>query len=62
VDPINDDPDLSWYSKHFIFFLSSDKLEYIAWQAEKNFKEKHSTLLGPFVSYEENKVLWIQPQ
>ncbi len=24
-------------------------------------KNKHSSLLGPFVSYEENKVLWKRP-
>jgi hypothetical protein len=26
------------------------------------FLEKHSSLLGPFISYEENEVLWKQAQ
>jgi hypothetical protein len=29
---------------------------------ERLARAKHSSLLGPFMSYEGNKVLWIRPQ
>ncbi len=47
---------------HFLFnwvlqtrVLHNTRLERLA-------KHKHSSFLGPFVSYEENEVLWIQPK
>ncbi len=30
--------------------------------AKKSSSDKHSSLLGPYKSYEENEVLWIQLQ
>ncbi len=51
-------------SQHFIFFLNYELAQYVRvlhyTRPEKLDKDKHSCLLGPFVSYEENEVLWIQ--
>jgi hypothetical protein len=52
---------LLWYSQPFIFFLTYERnqkdraLDYT--RSERLASDKHSSLLGPFVTYEENKVL-----
>ncbi len=49
------------YSQHFIFFVTCEwvqqarVLQYT--RLERLARDKHSSLLGPFVSYEENGVL-----
>jgi hypothetical protein len=56
---------LSLNLKHFIF-LVTDKW---VWQAgvlhftriERLAKDNHDSLMGPFVSYKENELLWIWP-
>jgi hypothetical protein len=52
------------YSQHFIFFVTYEWAQqarvfhYI--KLERLAKDEHSSLLCPFVSYKENKVLGIQ--
>jgi hypothetical protein len=51
------------YSQHFIFFVTMsepNKLECYITLGKTSAKDKHSSLLGPFVSFKENEVLWIQ--
>ncbi len=54
------------YSQHFFFFVTYELgqwarvFHYI--RLEMLARNKHSSLLGQFVSYEENKVLWIRTQ
>jgi hypothetical protein len=43
------------YSQHLIFFLTEAWAQYS--RLERLAKDKHSSLLGPFVSYEENEEL-----
>ncbi len=54
------------YSQNFIFFVSEGRCQWASefqyTLAETLVSEKHSSLLGPFVSYEENEVLWIRTQ
>ncbi len=53
---------LGLYSQHFIFFVTYEwtkkarMLHYAG--LESLARDKYSSLLGPFVSYEENDVLW----
>ncbi len=53
------------YSQHIIFLLTYDYfqqarvLDYI--RLEKFDSDQHSSLTGPFVTFEENKVFWIRP-
>ncbi len=50
------------YSQHLIFFITYEcaqlarVLDYAT--SERLANDKHSSLLGPFVNYEENEVLW----
>ncbi len=52
------------YSHHFIFFVAyqwAQKARVLDYTSlESIVKEKHSSFLGPFTSYEENTVLWIK--
>jgi hypothetical protein len=48
------------YSQHFIFFVTMsgpNKLECYITLGKASAKDKHSSLLGPFVSFKENEVL-----
>ncbi len=55
---------LGTYWKHFIFFMIYESVQKARLlhtvKLERLDKDKHSSLLGPFLSYEENEVLWIQ--
>ncbi len=48
---------------HFIPNLRMGPSEcYIKTRLEKLARDKHSSLLGPFIGYEENELLWVRPQ
>jgi hypothetical protein len=57
---------LKSYSQHFIFFVivnGSNKLECLSLASHSNLiVTQHCSLLGPFINYEENEVLWIWSQ
>ncbi len=46
------------YSKHFIFLLSNGYNKLECWFLTSIYSRYHTSLLCPFVSYEENRVLW----
>ncbi len=52
--------------KHFIFFVTYIRAQYARIlhysKLERLVSDKNSSLLRPFISYEENELLWIQPQ
>ena len=59
---------LNWnqvlYSQHSIFFVTYKSAQYARLfhntKLEMLTSDKHSNLLGQFLSYEENEVLWIR--
>ncbi len=55
----------TWRSQHSIFFTTYEKTQLASVLHYDRFgrlaRNKHSSLLGPFVGYGENKVLWIWP-
>jgi hypothetical protein len=54
------------YSQHFIFFIAYKWVQQatvlLYSRLESLARDKRASLLDPFISYEGNKVLWIQPQ
>ncbi len=49
------------YLQHFILFVTQEWARLLHYtMLERLATEKHSGLLGPFLSYEENEVLWIR--
>jgi hypothetical protein len=53
------------YSQHYIFLLTCEwaqKTSVLLYtRLERLANKKHSSILCPFIGYEENKVMWIRP-
>ncbi len=56
---------LDVHSQHFIFFITYERSQYVSalyyTRLEMFAGDKHSSLLGPFISYEENSVVKTAP-